>query len=333
MNALEVTPEAMENLRAALSSAVTDLEQNVETKIKAGFASTQTAIDQSMVALTSSTATAVANKKTADDADATWISCVTDEKADLVAVEDARVELQKAEDSKVVPCQQQVDRTPFSFDPTLDFHFSCEFATPGFCDTQLSNYKAQVNDMLSTLDSDVQAASASYDVAKAACDSAKADIVAKTAALGAAEDAYNGQKTICLGEHETRQLALCDFGTSLQAKCSVVDSYNSLMADIDQVNGGAYSQPDREAEWDTTATTKCLLNQIIAGADVDSAALASCKASIDFASQVGVLDRKQTQFAQETTPENFTCAETTITFTGQIWDIPQGADPRSAATC
>merc|ERR1719384_2852544 len=259
MNALEVTPEAMENLRAALSSAVTDLEQNVETKIKAGFASTQTTIDQTMVSLTSSTATAVTKKKAADDADATWISCVTDEKADLVAVEDARVELQKAEDSKVVPCQQQVDRTPFSFDPTLDFHFSCEFATPGFCDTQLSNYKAQVNDMLSTLDSDVQAASASYDEAKSACDSAKADVVAKTAALDAADKAYDAQKLTCMGLHENRQLALCAFGTSLQQKCTDVAAYNSLMADIDQVNGGEYSQPDREAEWDTTITTKCLL--------------------------------------------------------------------------
>merc|ERR1719384_1142609 len=70
-----------------------------------------------------------------------------------------------------------------------------------------------------------------------------------------------------------------------------------------------------------------MLNQIIAGAEID---LASCRAAINFATDVGVLDRKETEFAQETTPENFTCAENTITFSGEIWEIPQGADPRSS---
>jgi len=325
------TPGAIDALNDALNTVISELEANVETKIKAGFSDTQAAIDTQISDLTTATSAVVDQKGVADTADATWFSCVGDEKSKLEAVEAAEVALAAAQESTIVPCQNQEDRKDFSFVPSLDFEFACEFTAPELCETEFNAYTSTVNNMLSTLTADFQAASSSWQEAKDNCDAANADVAAKTAALADANTAYTGQQTTCLEKHETRQLAICQFGSDLQQKCSDVFAYNSLMAEVDQINGGVHSQPDREAEWQTTQVTKCLVSEIIAGADISDTTLTTCENNVDFGTQVGVLDRKESEFAGQTTAEKFTCAEETITFNdGNAWEMPTGQDPHSS---
>jgi len=242
------TPGAIDALNDALTTVISDLEANVETKIKAGFSDTQASIETHISDLTTATSAAVAQKGVADASDATWFSCVGDEKSKLEAVE-----------------------------------------------------------------------------------AAEAALAAAQAALAAANAAYNEQKETCLENHETRQLAICQFGTDLQQKCSDVFAYNSLMAEVDQINGGVHSQPDRESEWQTTQVTKCMLGEIIAGHDISDTILTTCEDNVNFGTQVGVLDRKQSDFAAQTTADKFTCAEETITFNdGTTWETPTGQDPHSS---
>merc|ERR1719336_3504352 len=76
--------------------------------------------------------------------------------------------------------------------------------------------------------------------------------------------------------------------------------------------------------------TKCLLSKVVEGADVSEATLSACEASLDFDQDVGILDRKTQLFKKLTSPDKFTCAEKTITFTGETWNVPKGDDPASS---
>ena len=125
---------------------------------------------------------------------------------------------------------------------------------------------------------------------------------------------------------------ICSFRTSLHHKYNTASDYNTLVADIDQVNGGDRLQPDREAEWQTTQVTKCMLSEVINSGDITDLALTNCENDVNFALEVGVLDRKPTEFEQDTTPYNFSCAETALTFSGEMWGVPSatGATPHSS---
>merc|ERR1719330_2311913 len=245
MEGFSETPEAMDSLREALRNVVAELEANVEAKIIVGHNYTQMNVDQGMTDLKAATVAAVGSKGPADSSDSTWISCVGVEKSKLEGVEAAEAALKTAQDSTVMPCQQLADRTPFSFEAKAIPQLSCDFSQNGNCDAEKGKFEMELEAEDSRLDAAFAAASASYTEAKNNCDSAKADVAEKTNMLESASQAFNTQKLMCLGEHEARQLGMCGFGSLLQQKCSKLATYNSLIADVDQVNGGEYSQPDR----------------------------------------------------------------------------------------
>jgi len=326
-----ITPGATDSLNEILTRVIGEIEANVESKIKTGHADTQKAINDSIADLQSATSQAVDRKSEADAADKAWSDCVRAEKAARVAVEEAEAALAKSRSNVNEPCQLQDDRAPYEWTPRAEqLKFVCDISQHGNCDEQMKNYRSQIGNMMGALRSDVSAKVASYTEAKQACDAAKADSVEKQDSRDAAVAAWEGQRRECLQKHEPRQVAMCLFGVSLQGKCGKFEAYRTLMAQIDEVKGGEYSHPDRVAEWKTTALTKCLLSKVVEGADVNEATLSACEQSVNFAYDVGVLDRKSQLFAELTSADKFTCAEQTITFTGETWEVPEGESPDSS---
>lgn len=325
----DITPGAIDSLNAQLESVVSQIEQDVETKIKSGFLDTQNYITSSITALTNATDTAVDRKAAADLADNTWFDCVSMEKAKREAIEAAEVALEVAENSTVAPCQLQVDRSPFAYDPTVgaDWGFACDNEA-GTCDENLQNYNSTIQGMLSTLKSDISTAAAAWSEAKQACDAANADVVAKQDALATANTEWTSQRNTCLVDHENRQVAMCLFGTLLQTKCEKAAAYEALIAEVERVQGSDKSEPDRKEEWQTVSITKCILTTIAAGNDLD---LAACEARVNYDVDVGVLDKQAAAFADQTTADRFTCAETAITFRGETWVVPSDAAPPSSS--
>jgi len=321
------TPGATESLNEILNQVMADLEANVETKITAGVQDTQQAIDQSVGDLTAATEAALEKKALADEHDLSWITCVGEEKAKLQDVEAAEVALEQAEQSVVAPCQEQADKDLFSFKPDSDFEFSCSFGA-GACAAGVADYKVQVNNMLSTFDTNAEQATASWEDAKGRCDAAHADVAAKTTALGEAQSAWTNQRSTCLEKHEARQLDICLFGEDLQHKCSKKDAYLGLMAEVDQVDAGVHSQPDRLAEWQTVQTVKCMLSKVVAGTELTTTAMDECESNQAGAPELPALDRREGDFAEWTSVANFNCEEQTITFNGETWEIPE-SDPKS----
>jgi len=320
LSALQATPEALETLRASLNAVVTDLETNVLTKIENGFQATQEEVSSRIGALTAATSASQGAKAAADSSDANWIACVGTEKSKLEAHEAAVSALAAAEAAKVQPCAEQDAAAPYSFTPDLNFEFNCDFFA-GSCDSALANYNTQVNDMVSSLSSDLDAKTDVYTEAKGRCDGAKAEIVKKEGELQLAGEAYDDQRRQCGEQHEARNTGICVFGEKLQEKCHSLSRFKALLYDVDQTNS-QFSEVDREAEWGTTKTTICLLEKVVADETIDSAALQACKDSISYTDQVGDLDRKETELGQQTSGDNFSCDEETITFNGETWQTP-----------
>jgi len=326
-----VTPGATDSFNEILTRVINQIEADVESKIKSGHADTQAEIDRRIGNVKSTTTVVVERKSEADANDKDWSDCVRAEKAARVAVEEAEAALANSRSNINEPCQLQDDRAPYEWTPNPEkLKFVCDISQSGNCDQQLKNYESQIGNMMAGLRSDVDAKVAAYTEAKQACDAAKADAVEKQDSRDAVVTAWEGKRTECEEKHEPRQVAICMFGAALQAKCEGVEAYRTLMAHIDQVKGGEYSHPDRVAEWKTTAMTKCLLSKVVDGAEVNEATLGACEQSVNFDQDVGVLDRKSQLFAELTSPDKFTCAEQTITFTGETWNVPEGDDPASS---
>lgn len=325
------TPGATESLNSALATVISEIEQSVEPTIKAGHADTQQAIDASINALESTTGTAVEFKQAADNADNEWFTCVRNEQAQLVAVEEADSAMQSSRTTETEACQLQEDRKAFSWQSDeFPSQFDCDNAEASACSTELSNFETQVNDLVASLKETLAQSESDYAEAKAGCDTAKEDLVAKQSAHDTALTAWNEKKVECLSLHETRTVSMCNFGSELQRKCADVTAYHDLLAQVDAVNGGVYSRPDRVAEWTTVHMTKCMLGLVQEGADLDASAIEQCEISADYDNDVGTLLRRDSEFAELTTADQFTCQETTITFSGQTWQVPTGDDAASS---
>jgi len=327
----KITPGATNSLNEALTKVIDELEKEVETKIKSWHHDTGRAIDASVDALRVATTNAVGEKETADALDLAWNSCVRDEKAKRVAIEEAEDDLQQARNSQIEPCQQQEDRKATDFQPqAATLKFDCDISTHENCDAQIADYMAQIDSMLSGVTADTQVAVNSWTEAKNACDAAKADVVAKQSALGDATSAWQDARSNCQDTHESRQVALCIFGKELQRKCGKVTEYRDLLGEIEKVNGGGHSRPDRVEEWKAVSATKCMLSKVVEGAEISDAVLDACESAINFDRDVGVLDEKQGEFAELTSPAKFTCDEAVITFSGETWEVPTGEAPASS---
>ena len=326
-----VTPGATESLNEALTKVIGEIEAKVESKIKAGHQDTQVAIDQKMGDLASATTQAVDEKKTADSKDGAWFDCVSEEKAKRVAIEEAEEALKRAQEAQIAPCQLQEDRKMYGKDPNAEeYKFGCDISEHGNCDPQMKDWEAEIDSLLSGVKSGAVEATGLWTEAKHACDAAKAEVVAREEALAAAISAWQKQRAHCMTEHESRQIAMCVFGTDLQRKCEKAKAYSNLMAEVDKVGGGEYSHPDRVTEWKGIAVTKCMISKVVAGEEINSATLDVCEQSINFDADVGILDRKQAAFADHTSPAKFTCKESSITFGGQTWTVPDGDAPASS---
>jgi len=322
---LRITPKAKESMNDALSKVISEIEDSVLTKIKAAHEETQAAINQTVEKVKAATTTAVAQKGVADVSDDNWFKCVRDEKALRAAIEEAEAALQSSRRLVFAPCHLQEVRKNFSSEPDpAGLQFACDISKNGNCDSQFKNYETRVSSMVRGVKSDATKASELWTAAKATCDKAKAEVVKKQSAENAAKVAWTDKRDKCLVNHEARLVSMCLFGWDLQFKCEQVEAYSSLVKDAKE-EGGEHSNLDRVKEWKAAVVTKCMLQKIIDGGEIDSKTLEGCEGSVDFDSDVGVLDQQGTVFAEQTSSDKFTCSESKIKFSGGLtWVVPDG---------
>jgi len=324
-----ITPEAQESMNSALTRVVTEIEEKVESRIKEGHRGTQEAINKAIDELKGSTDQAVQRKNAANMHDQYWFDCVKEEKAKRVAIEEAEKALAQAQKEQVAPCQQQDYSKMFTAQPDAD-KFVCDISEHGNCQPQMSSYQAHIDGLVAGVRTDATAATASWTEAKKQCDAAKYNVAEKQAALEAANKAWRAQRQSCMTQHENRAVAMCLFGRHLQGKCEHSSAYLALIAEVEKVNGGEHSHPDRQQEWKVTSMTKCMLEKVISGSDIDNGVLDTCEGAVNYDASVGALDKKADEYARLTAADKFTCSESYISFIGQNWNVPEGEAPASS---
>jgi len=321
--ALKETPEAMAHLTDALNDVIEELQDTVKTTINVSFQQTQKELNDRMDNLVDATTTALGLKDVAYTDDSIYITCVEEEQAKKVLAEAAAKANDDAYYAIEEPCDRQENNKAFSWEPQVKpSTFTCNFME-GDCTSKLEAYEGDVNvTVLQALDTEVGQRVAFYNTAKTDCQNAHDLHDEKRRENEDAWAVFGDKQEECRGQNEKRELAMCGFGTSLQQKCRLVGEFNTLLVEINTPNGNVHSQPDRDGEWATTETTICMLQQVIDTGAVDENTLASCAAGKPFSTEVGELDLKEAELTQQTTSENFSCEETSITFTGKNWIIP-----------
>lgn len=319
--ALSETPGLSDSLTSILGTVVAELESHVETAIQSGFSSTQSALATAHSAVETSTSNSLTKKAAADTNDEIWYSCVDEEKTKLEEAEAAAVALSVAIEAAVAPCNEMNTRasTPFLFSVEPG-SMSCDLSI-GNCDAALSTYLGNLEDAIKTQQDNMQGDIDAYETAKNACDAANAEIEAKEAAKTNATTAFDTQVMTCMNAHEEREVAMCMFGKELQVKHANEQAFSTLIEEVTGT-GGVHSEPDRQLEWKTVSVVKCMLTRVRDGAALDNASLSTCEESVDYQSDVGVINLYEDTFNGFRSA--FDTTQATITFsTGKTWETGQ----------
>jgi len=323
----QITPGMRPALNEALSKVVTEIERIVDKKIKEDHQNTQVAIDEKVQAIRAHTQEAKARHEDAVKLDKEWFECVAEEKNKLELVEQAERAVADSRAALDEPCQRKEDTSDYSIDLGPDkFVFQCDKTQDSNCSAAFGSFNQNVESLLSDLKSRKTAATAAYQQATDDCQKANDDWNTKKADLGNKRNDWFAQRVVCDDAKDSRDAAMCHFGLKLQVKCHSVSEYHGLMDEIDRINGGVYSHPDREQQWRASHITKCMLEKVVSDFEINIDTMKACAGTVDFASQVGTLDRKSNDLADLTSDANFTCREETIKFFGQIWARPEDED-------
>lgn len=324
-----ITPGAKKAMDEALGNVIKDIEDTVQFKIVADHNETQIAIDKRLSSLKTATEAAVAEKQLADDADKSFLSCREEEKDKLGLYETAQSVFEEAKQNQTAPCAEQIASAPYKKEFAEDnLTFECDISIAGNCDSPLAIFKTRLDGLISGLETDVSDKTDIFKAAKGRCDAAVWAFGNATEAQSDAKKAFEDQEKVCEKRRQSRQVSMCLFGIDLAGKCASKAEFETLNNQIDIVNQ-THSEVDRQAEWEATAVTKCMLKLIIDAKDlakvkIDEASVTTCNGAVDFALDVGVLDRRVEEFADLNTAENFKCTETEISFSKYIWNVPVG---------
>merc|ERR1719384_1948751 len=202
-------------------------------------------------------------------------------------------------------------------------NFDCDLSLDGICDLSLTSLKEHSQEQKSELLASTTRGQELYDEAKMACDAAHADVAAKKAAHEHAVGAWTSQRAKCAKLAAVRSGSLCAFGAAMQGKCTTqLPQYEAIVAKV-KAAGNEHSHPDRLQEWTSSHITKCLLQSVAEGQDVNAASVGTCAASVNFATHVGEINHHEDDVAALLTPAKFTCAAAQqISFKGTTWSVP-----------
>jgi len=307
-----------------LKNVIEQMADNVKAKVKSGQAETQAAINKAMDELDRITRKTLALKAEADKMDGSWFACVEQEKEKKARLEDAQKALTNATNVRTHLCQVHEDSKAFHWGRKTLSGFSCDFSQEASCSDQVAKYSSQVTELLSALQSSESAASDEYKEAKHKCELAIKNEEEKVGAHANASHAFAHQQKDCQQALDARREAICLFGEELQSKCGQVSEFKAFLSEVEAVKGSEHSHPDRIQEWSTADLIRCMVSE--GGSDIDSNLLNTCEAKVNYNRDIGEFFKRTDELAQMTSPDNFTCSESSITFLGKSWEIPPGAD-------
>jgi len=304
------------------------LEAQVESKIKKHHESTKAAIAQRFAAVSSQTSQLFEQKGAADAADATCQACVSNEKETLEQTEVAEAKSVTDKAAMEQACAPLARLAVLKVEPDVP-DMACDLSTEGSCSSQLLRFDQKLDQMIALTRARMETGAASWKAAKGKCDAATKAHTEQVVSAASLRRDWQRKHGECLKLQTGVKADMCSFGSAYQAKCKAVADYMAFMEEVDQVNGGMYSHPDRLREWTATQMIKCVVSNLTKGGETDAQALKSCEGQVNFDASVGLLDDKRAEVRKLTAPAQFTCAETSVSFAGGRWKVPEGEEVSS----
>jgi uncharacterized protein YecT (DUF1311 family) len=311
------TPEVIQVIEKVIST----LETGALDKIKEDHNDTQAKIDADLADLGNKTVDAVNQHAVAVSHDTAWLTCVAEEKGLLADKETCDNELAMLLQSKWTKCNYSSSLANFTDTSTPpDLSFSCDFVADD-CTSKLATLESSLDTWFNNLEATVAAEKSAYLSAKQACTNATSLHSSKITECNGKQTLFLDKELACERKKSSRSIAMCVFGDKLQAKCKQKQVYDTTIGQVDGT-GTVYSDSERRGEWEAVGTIKCMLEKFKTSGTFTQAELTTCKSDTDYASGVGVLDKKNDVYQRLTAAGNFTCGETSITFNGSLWTVP-----------
>mmetsp|Transcript_27568 Transcript_27568/g.66443 ORF Transcript_27568/g.66443 Transcript_27568/m.66443 type:complete len:492 (-) Transcript_27568:41-1516(-) len=333
----KLTPEAKDVITGTLLPTV---DKEIAQSILKEFETAQELLNEKVAALKSTTTATVAAKGRADAADQTLLSCREAQKGKFAEHEQCEAdraqriaelngECEAARSAAAAKKEQKEAAATFDLGSSVCSPEDCDVAKDPTCGLgdlaeSVAGLQAQVKLKVERYTQLTQQLATADEDAMTKCSTAEKYPVENTCETQAEEAASETQK--CSAAHETADLDKCNFGTFLQGKCADLTEVNALIEKIKaSERTDSLSEPDRQAEWEATQRLKCLLEALRDEGDLSQDAAAQCAAAEDRA-YPKTFDYKTAEIAELTSGDNFSCGETTITFSGSQWSVGENAE-------
>ena len=150
---------------------------------------------------------------------AAWAACIVEEIAKRKEDETAQTLLEEAQAAVIEPCNNQENSKTFETAPMEPLHFECAFDVAGNCETQLTNFDSQVQSINNGVKGEYEGNLGVWSGIKQQCGDTHSLVGQRTDAKARTSEAYQSKRLACTGLHETRSVAMCGLGDSLQMKC------------------------------------------------------------------------------------------------------------------
>lgn len=301
------------------------LRDDVESRIVQDHQDTQKAIDAAVEAANASSVRVTQTKAVGDSGNRNWAQCIADEKKVLEAHEKATSELPALIGTMNVTCAKQESLAVIRLFPETVLSFNCKFSTSEVCGPELKSFQPEVDAVKTDVRSQTDSAVNSYVEAKRQCEAATQAHDAKVKQISDLGAQWRDHRRSCHAKRASRETSICAFGVRYQEKCAALSHYQSLDAAIDASPGNEYSHPDREQEWQVTQLAKCLVGKFADGSEMVESDLTGCQKAVNFATDVGVLNKKKEAIAAFRTSFSCSASSETISFAGGTWEIPPHA--------
>mmetsp|Transcript_252 Transcript_252/g.560 ORF Transcript_252/g.560 Transcript_252/m.560 type:complete len:575 (+) Transcript_252:64-1788(+) len=308
------------------------IEGEIETAISREFDTVQEHLTELVDALDAKTKQAVTSKGVADTQDSQLDYCRSNEKTALDQYESCETERASKIASDAQHCQAKRDAAAHvcaEKDAAADLTFTdlcapktCNLANGDTCGMEeftkaVEGMNAMVKQKQNDYIAKIQLCNAADQEAADVCAAAE-EFAASDSCKEQREQAHH-QQTQCESEYGQAKVAICSFGTALQDKCVDLSEVRSLIAKIKASDRtDSLSESDRQHEWQAVQRLSCLLKALRDEGDLSQEAAATCAASRPYPHTFDYLDAR---IAELTTAENFTCDETSMTFSGYWWSV------------
>jgi len=306
-------------LKGALDGIMAKFDKVVLDTFKKALNETQHTIEQNVRDLEKAHNKTMFAKKAADSRNVLLSKCRDAERQALENLETCIDESMWANRTRDEACKAMDDAklVKWSIDENLTSPHLCDVSDPS-C-PKLEQLKVRVDGYSNFLD----AKRIEYWNKNGECNSTTDKSRAQAEKCADLRDQFLKKKARCDSEESNTHVAMCAFGHRLQEQCDQLDVTNDFNNAVRTGTGTPYSEPDRQENFAKVQTMKCSLQSYTAGGMVTENVRQTCATTVDYKSDVGVIDYKPDRILGllHPAPPKFTCKETEIEFEGPSWDV------------